>query len=499
MMKKASIGRLSTALFLLLAGASGAFLWSHSNNNAREKAQPGQYYASGPFQVHVGIDPEQPKVGKNRLTIVVHDKDDRPVDHARIQAVAEMAAMGAMPAMQAPAEMRAVGNGLYQGQFEIPMAGAWPLTVDIDAGGETAELSFEMNTSSRGLQLTSSTPSPFADRSDHAVTPTHRRNQAAVFTVDTYRRQLIGVTTEQASYQNLTQTIRAAAVVAYDETRLTDISLKYDAWIGRLYADAVGAPVKKGQVLFTVYSPELVSAQDEYLQALRRNGAGGQALRLAARRRLALWDIGPDQIRALEQRGRAADYLPIRSPATGTVIDKRIVAGTAVKAGALLLRIADFSRVWVEGQVYESELPLIHAGMPVEIVLPDMPGRTVHGTVAFVYPFLEGETRTARVRVEVANPNGLLRPEQYAQLRLTADLGKRLVVPESAVLYAGGLRIVFLDLGDGRLAPRRITTGRRSDDLIEVLDGLDAGDVVVTYGNFLIAAESKLKAGLEQW
>lgn len=407
--------------------------------------------------------------------------------------------MGAMPAMQAPADVKPQGGGLYRGQFELPMAGPWPLTVTIEADGATAVLSFEMKTSSRGLTLASSTPSPFGAQPDRSISTAPGRKKPTEFTVDAHRRQLIGVTTEQAAYQHLTQTIRAAAVIAYDETRLTDISLKFDAWIGQLYADAIGAPVKKGQVLFTVYSPKLVSVQDEYLQTLRRSGAGGQALRLAARRRLALWDIGSKEIRALEQRGRAADYLPIRSPVTGTVIDKRIVAGTAVKAGTRLLRIADLSKVWVEGEVYESELPLVHAGMAAEVVLPDIPGRTVHGAVSFVYPFVEGETRTARVRVEVPNPKGLLRPEQYAQLRLEADLGKRLVVPESAVLYAGDLRIVFLDLGDGRLEPRRVTTGLRTDDLIEVVDGLKAGDVVVSSGNFLIAAESKLKAGIDQW
>ncbi len=499
-MKRRWIGWIIGAAGAFLVLVATLFLWSDFDQSSVNKATTGPFHAAGLFRVQVAIDPEQPKVGKNRLTVIVHDKDGHPVDDAAVSAIAEMPAMGAMPAMQAPADIKPEGGGgRYHGQFELPMAGPWPLTINIEAGGEMAELVFELNTSSRGLTLTSATPSPFAAPRDHSVTPTPRRQKHSEFTVDAHRRQLIGVTTGKAAYQHLTQTIRAAAIIAYDESRLTDISLKFDAWIGQLYADAVGAPVKKGQVLFTVYSPELVSAQDEYLQTLARSGAVGQALRLAARRRLALWDIRADQIRALEQRGRAADYLPIRSPVTGTVVDKQIVAGTAVKAGTRLLRIADLSRVWVEGQVYESELPLVHVGMAAEIVLPDIPERTINGTVSFVYPFLEGETRTARVRVEVPNPNGLLRPEQYAQLRLTADLGKRLVVPESAVLYAGDLRIVFLDLGDGRLEPRKITTGVRSDDLIEVVDGLKAGDSVVTSGNFLIAAESKLKAGLDQW
>jgi len=317
--------------------------------------------------------------------------------------------------------------------------------------------------------------------------------------VDAYRRQLIGVTTGIVEKRPLTKIIRAAGEIRVDETQLTDISLKFDGWIGSLYADYLGAPVRKGQTLFTVFSPELVSAQDEYLDALRRNNTGLSALRNAARRRLNLWGIGPTQIRALEKRGKVAEYLPIPSPVTGVVIEKSIVSGTAVKAGAQLLRIADLSTVWVEGQIYESELPWVRVGMGAEVVLIDIPGRSFPAKVTFISPYLEGETRTAHIRVELSNPEGILRPDMYARLNLKIDLGQRLVVPEEAVLFAGESRIVFLDLGDGRLQPRKIKTGLRNADFIEVLAGLSAGDIVVTSGNFLISAESKLKAGIDQW
>jgi len=320
--------------------------------------------------------------------------------------------------------------------------------------------------------------------------------------VDPARRQLIGITTGRVKQKNLRITIRAAGSVTYDETQLSDVTLKFNGWIGKLYANAVGKPVKKGQPLFTVYSPDLLSAQEEYLETLKRiksRGGKGAHLLAAAQRRLRLWDISKQQIVALEKRGKAQEYVPILAPANGVIIDKNIVAGSAFHAGQRLLRLADLSRVWVEAQVYDYELPLIKTGMKAKVVLPELQDREYPSQVDFIYPFMEGDTHTARVRVVLENADGFLRPEMYAHIHLKAKLGKRLVVPESAVLYAGQSRVVFLDLGDGKLAPRKIKTGQRNRKWIEVLEGLEEGDEVVTSGNFLIAAESKLKAGVEQW
>ena len=299
--------------------------------------------------------------------------------------------------------------------------------------------------------------------------------------------------------EELYRAIRAAAKVTYDETRLTDVTLKFDAWIGELYANYMGAPVSKGGPLFSVYSPDLVSAQQEYLDTWRRRRDAGDTLVRAARQRLSLWDIDDAQIRALEKRGTAQRYLPIVSPISGTVIEKHVVAGTAMKAGTRLLRLVDLSRVWIEGQVYEYELPLVKPGMQAEVVLPEIPGQPFKTTLTYVDPYLDPNTRTARVRVELPNPNGLLRPDTYAHIHLNVELGERLVVPESAVLYAGHSRVVFVDLGEGRLQPRKIKTGERNGDWIEVLEGVAEGETVVTSGNFLIAAESKLKSGINQW
>ena len=487
-------------LILLASVVAGIVLLSDKKSKSMMIEDVGPTHLAGPFRIQLSINPEKPKTGKNRITFVVRNQDNQPVKDAEISAVAEMPAMGAMQAMTVPVEINPVNSGVYQGEFELPMDGTWPLTVKISSVTQgQAQLTLDMATSRKGLRLSTATPSSMTPERQLEESLLPSSKQPTTFRVDTYRRQLIGVTTGTVAKKHLIKIIRAAGKVSYDETRLTDISLKFDGWIGRLYANSLGAPVTKGWTLFTVYSPELVSAQDEYLDTLRRNSTGSNGLRAAARRRLTLWDIGQAQIRALEKRGKAVEYLPIPSPASGIVIEKSVVSGTAVRAGARLLRIADLSTVWVEGQIYESELPWVRVGMGAEVVLPDIPGQSFPAKVTFINPYLEGDTRTARIRVELSNPEGILRPDMYAHLILKVDLGQRLVVPEEAVLFAGERRIVFLDLGDGRLQPRKIQTGLRNRDLIEVLHGLSESDVIVTSGNFLIAAESKLKAGVDQW
>jgi len=498
-MKPANKIRLFVVVMSLMAlSGIGLIFFSNKGDNPVNSQKNAPGHLAGPFSVQVEIEPEKPRIGNNQITLIVRDKDNRPVTDAAIQAVAEMPAMGSMAAMPIPIEIESVKPGLYQGQFELPMDGAWPLTLTIDSGTKgQAGLTFDMGTGRKGVSLTSATPGDSAPQLNAKTTSTSL--QPTTFTVDAYRRQLIGVTTGKVMVRNIIKTIHSAAQITLDETSLTDISLKFDGWIGQLNADYVGKPVKKGQSLFTVYSPELVSTQDEYLNSVRRSRTGLGSLTAAAYRRLTLWGIDAAQILSLEQRGQAADYLPILSPVTGTVIEKHIVPGTAFKASTLLLRIADLSTVWAEGQIYESELPWVKVGMNVEVVLEDDPNRSLIGKISFIEPTLESETRTARVRVVVPNPDGVLRPDRYARLNLRIDLGKRLVVPEQAVIYAGESRVVFLDLGDGRLQAKKIRTGLRNDEFIEVLDGLTAGEVIVTSGNFLIASESKLKSGLEQW
>lgn len=331
--------------------------------------------------------------------------------------------------------------------------------------------------------------------------------ESGVIIVDERRRQLIGVKTRPVATRSVEKEIRAVGKVTFDESRLADVSVKYEGWIGELYVDEPGQAVRKGQPLFTLYSPQLYAAQQEYLTALesQRAARGTSAperadyLVRASRERLRLWDLAPGQIDRLAETGQPVERIPIYSPVSGFVVEKNVVEGAAVQPGMKLYRIAGLDRVWVEADVYESELPLVEEGQTAIVTLPSMPEEELLGTIAFVYPFLDGASRTGRVRVELANPGMKLKPDMFANVTITRDLGERLVVPENAVLYAGPRSFVFVDLGEGRLRPQQVKVGREMDGWVEVLSGLEEGEVIVTSGNFLVAAESRLKTAMDQW
>lgn len=334
------------------------------------------------------------------------------------------------------------------------------------------------------------------------LTPVTRKEiETGVIVVDAQRRQLIGVTTGAVGLHELDAEIRTVGRVVADETRLAEVTLRYEAWIGQVFADYTGKVIRKGEPLFTFYNPQLWSLQEEYLEALRRGQgrASGGELASAAKTRLRLFEIDDAQIEALRQRGSAIEYLITNAPITGTIIEKHIVAGSAVQEGMPLYRIADLSSVWIEAEVYEQDIARINLGQRARISVKGVPEREFEGTVSYVYPSLDASTRTGRVRFEVANPDGALKLDMYAEIRVQLPLGERLAVPESAVIYAGASHIAFVDLGEGQLEPRRLKVGARTADYIEVLEGLKEGEIVVTSANFLIAAESKLKSGIEKW
>jgi len=304
----------------------------------------------------------------------------------------------------------------------------------------------------------------------------------------------------------LTKVIRTVGRVAYDERKLAEVTLKIAGWIQNLYADYTGKLVKKGEPLFTLYSPDLVTAQEEYLLARRTleqlqdsdvpgARASAQSLVQASRQRLLLWDLAPAQIRALEEAGKPQLYQTMYSPLSGFIIEKMAYQGHRVESGMTLYKIANLSTVWVEADLYEYELPFVHVGQEAKISLSYYPGEVFTAKVSYIYPYLEEKTRTGKVRFELANtPDWKLKPAMYATTELTVELGEKLVIPESAVLDSGVRQIVFVDKGQGRFAPQEVQLGDRVDHYVEVRGGLTAGERVVTSGNFLIDSESKLQA-----
>lgn len=321
------------------------------------------------------------------------------------------------------------------------------------------------------------------------------------------RLQSIGVRFDLAAQRPLERLIRTVGRVEVDETQLAHVNIKIEGWIDELFVNYTGERVKKNQLLFTVYSPELVATQQEYLLALKSRrtlgasefqevAAGAQALLEAARQRLRLWDIPAHQIEDLERTGTVLKSLHIHSPISGTVINKMALIGLHVNPGDELYTIADLSHIWIIADIYEYELPLIKVGQPATVTLSYDPGTVLQGKVSFIYPTLDAQTRTAKVRFELDNPEEQLKPGMYANVELKIPLGTRLVIPKEAVLESGERQVIFIHHGGGTLEWRTAKLGVRAGDWIEVLDGLKEGDHVITSANFLIDSESRLKAAV---
>lgn len=315
--------------------------------------------------------------------------------------------------------------------------------------------------------------------------------------LSTERQQLIGVQTGVAETRSIARTVRTVGRVTVDETRLHTITTKFDGYIEQLYVDYTGRDVRRGQPLFSIYSPELVATQQEYLLALR---AANQAPLLleSARRRLQLWDISDADIRELEQTGATRKSLTIASPASGVVMTKNAIEGARIAAGDPVFEIADLSRVWVVADVYESELAVVHLGTEARITLSYLQDRTFTGKVTFITPTVDPMTRTAKVRIEVDNRDGSLKPEMYAEVVIEEPSRTVTVVPESAVLATGTRSVLFVVRDDGTFEPREVETGVKSERFIEIRRGVEPGEKVATQANFLIDSESRLKAALAQ-
>jgi Cu(I)/Ag(I) efflux system membrane fusion protein len=377
------------------------------------------------------------------------------------------------------------------GSGQDTMAGMPGMEKSGEGQGARGERKADKPGAERGQAPTSSEPVP-----------------AGTVTISPERLQTIGVKYEQVTRRPLEKAIRTVGRVAVDERRLAKVTIKFHGWIEKLLVSATGDHVKKGQMLFTIYSPDLVASQEEYLLALQSQkqlggsefpevSRGSKELLEATRRRFQLWDITEDHIRELERTGKVMKTLPIHSPITGTVLKKDALAGAHVEPGEELYTIADLSHLWILADIYEYELAFIKAGQGATVTLSYDPAAKLHAHVGFIYPTLDPKTRTAKVRFELDNPNEKLKPDMYANVELRVNLGTRLAIPQEAVIESGQKQVVFLHHGDGRLEPRLIRTGVKTGEYYEVLEGLKEGDHLVTSANFLIDSESRLKAVVE--
>jgi Cu(I)/Ag(I) efflux system membrane fusion protein len=327
----------------------------------------------------------------------------------------------------------------------------------------------------------------------------------ATVTIDPARQQLIGLRTTAVTRGPVSGSWRTVGRVQVDPTQVRKTNVKMQGYIERLYVDFVGRPVRRGQPLFSLYSPSLLAAENEYVLALQTRdalgksgatGEDGRALVDAAQHKLQLWDVPAEEIRRLEQTRTPSRAVTFFSPVSGVVTAKNVVQGAQVNAGDAPFEITDLGEVWVMADAYEGDLARVHVGMPASLTLKAYPGRTFRGSVAFIDPLLDAATRTAKVHMHFHNPAGELKPEMFGDVVLAGQDREGLQIPADAVVRSGTRDVVFLALGAGKFMPREVLLGDKSGADVEVRGGLHEGERVVTRANFLVDSESQLRASL---
>jgi RND family efflux transporter MFP subunit len=329
--------------------------------------------------------------------------------------------------------------------------------------------------------------------------------------IDPVTVQNIGVKTETVETRNLKKDIRVSANIDLDETAVNIVNTKIMGWVEKLFVDFTGQPVKKGQPLLSIYSPDLVSTQEEYLQAVRyrkslsetsspeaRNGA--DELVASSKRRLMNWDIPESEIKALGERGTPQKAMIVYSPARGVVLEKMVVEGQNVTPGTVLYKVADLSTVWAIANVFQEDIPYVKVGMETSVDLPSMQGRTFAGKVRFIAPVLDPTTKTAAVRIAIRNtPDMVLKPQMFANVQIISPVAKNaLSVSRQSVLHTGTRDVVIVALGNGLFKPREVKLGMSAGGYVQVLSGLAEGETIVTSSQFLLDSESNLKVAIGQ-
>lgn len=516
---------------LLIAIITSSLLWS----GCGEAEGPGQKV--GDYTISLRVKPDPAVVGLNTFRIKVLDASDSPVEDATVHIHYSMPAMAGMPAMSNEIQTQHAGDGAYEAQIDLSSGGkfTWDLRVEVARDQKMLTVTqWQVTPETKGVKYVSGesggsgegeieyytcTMHPSVKEKEPGtcpicamdLTPVYKEgaqsesektgNSVRTVNIPLYQQQLIGVQIDTVKLMAASKKIRTVGRVDYDETKIATVNLKFSGWIEELHVDYVGQFVKKGQPLFSIYSPELVSTQEELLQVAPQSVSATEAsadtftrsLYQTTLKRLQLWGLSQQLIEQIMQNKKPLLRIEYDSPFTGYVIAKNILLGQHAKAGMDLYKIADLSRIWVFADIYEQELTTIEMGQQAKLTLSYNTEMALVGKVDYIYPSIDRETRTAKIRLVFPNPDLRLKPDMYANVELAIDLREQLVVPETAVLSTGKRQLVFVDHGNGRFEPRKIKTGRKVERYYTILEGLKAGEVVVKSGNFLIDAEAHVQ------
>ncbi len=458
-------------------------------------AEPNEVFTQKGYQLkNFELDPSPAQVGDLTCFFEIYDKEGNPLEGLDIEVEIFMPEMGTMPRMGAAYKATSMGQGRYEVELEVGMGGSWELPIRILDQEKQIIVAWPFS-------FTVGTPGIiYKGRREKSASNSAEAQGPTIYLAEP-RRQLIGVELGQATMKPISRKVRTLARIETAESLTFDLQLKYDANLDKLYADREGEYITKGQPLFEVYSEELYTAQDIYLELLRgkRKSRMDKRLLQSAKDKLLLMDLTEEEIHSLEKRNRPPRRWLVKSPVSGYLMRKYQAEGSFAKKGQNIFRITELKKLWALADVFEYESWIVHKNDPVILSLSYRQDIQIRGRVDYVYPYMEEKTRSIKVRILLENPDLALKPGMYADALIESYLGERLVLPRRAVLFSGQHKYVFVSLGDGYFEPREIETGVEDGNLFEVVKGLKAGDWVSFSANFLISSEARLQKALPRW
>lgn len=431
---------------------------------------------------------KETEVGANALDLVFPGAAGETLSLKDLLVTIYMPAMGSMPRMEAQPTIKSDGKGKFRVEFELSMAGTWE--IEIRTSKDPAGNAYFYS-------LTTGIPGVNDKNNPQATATTPPSHGAPTLDIGPARLQKVGVTFASAKIQTLTKTVRAVGLVESDNTKKSEVTLRFSGYVEKQYKGQIGDFVEAGTPLFTVYSPEIVAAQGEFL--LHHGDAGSANLNLATRERLRNLGLSERDLTRIQKSGKTQRTVTITAPQAGTLLEVNVREGSSFAQGQLLYTIGDLSKTYIVARVFQRDLGDLKIGQGVEIETPEREDSSGSGSIDLIYPNITEGEGTANVRVRVPEKSATLKPGTYAVLYFPVDYGQKLTIPSEAVLYSGKHQYVFVDLGSGRLEPREIKIGRSSDTLVEVKSGLTEGERVLASGAFLISSEAQLRSALPKW
>lgn len=439
------------------------------------------------MQIEITLKPNPPEAGENSLTIALKDEAGKPIDNAKVDLLIFMPAMGTMPRMDEKAKVIEKSSGTYEAKFDLSMGGTWEMNLNVEKDGNHSLSHHSITTGIPGV----------ANKGGGKSGP-QRTAGSTPLDIGPDRLQMIGVRFAEARTLAMQRDIEAVGVVEQDQTHREELTLRYSGYIVKQFKGRVGDPVKAGDPLFSVYSPDLVTAQSEFLLADKLS-EGGHSLHKAAGEKLKNLGLSAKDIEQIRRDQQPRRDIIVRSPIAGTLLDITAREGAFVNSGQVLYVIGDLSKTFIVARVFQQDVGHIRIGQRAMVTVPGSDAGPIQGKVDLIYPQLEQGAGTGNVRVEVGEMVSGLKPGVYVDVSIPVELGSLLTIPSEAILYSGRHRYVFVDQGEGKLEPREVRIGKAANGHVHIQDGLMEGERVAASGTFLLGSEAQLRSALPKW